>query len=237
MRSAGNLFETTRSVQFGSFCAPPCRQARISGGVIRSLPGQRGHIPSRRGEGSGGNSWGRLARSVEMMTQRPTIGSLRSSVIWPPIAGERREGTGRTSLPDLFLLGDGLAIDAQGGDRPGDQPLLLDLPPAPVADPERASLDPLDGLLDLHQELPVPVPETEGEVPVRLEEGAVGGIREVLLGHGRHVRHRFLRARHELVQLPLELRPALFEDAAVHRDKPPGERLYRKIRYPTSPGV
>ena len=48
-------------------------------GVLLSLPGQNGQKPPFIFTGSRLKSVGRLARSVEMMTQRPTIGSLRSS--------------------------------------------------------------------------------------------------------------------------------------------------------------
>src|SRR5512145_1461125 len=145
MRRAGNLLGTTRRDQFGSFAAPDGRKAKISGGVIRSLPGHRGQIPSLRSVFSVGNSWGLFARSVEMMTHRPTMGSLRSSVMRPPTVVGRNgegEGPGRNPLPDLFLLGHGLAVDAHRGHRPRDQPLLLDLASATLADPELAVVDP-----------------------------------------------------------------------------------------------
>src|SRR5512140_1825984 len=158
-----------------------------------------------------------------MMTHRPTTGSFRSSVmLLPPVAGGSRWRPPAGRLLDLFLLGDGLAVDALGGDRPGDQPLLLDLPAAPVADPERAALDPLDGLPDLGHELAVPVPQTEGEVPVRLERGPVGRVGEVLLLDVGHVDDRPLRSRQQFIQLTLEFGPAFFDDNVVHRSQPPG---------------
>src|SRR6266576_6417654 len=79
--SAGNLFGTTRSSHPGVLGAPPSwRYERISGGVIASRPGQNGHssramIAAR----SKRKSFGRFCRSVEMITQRPVTGSLRSS--------------------------------------------------------------------------------------------------------------------------------------------------------------
>src|SRR5258708_3916586 len=81
--SAGNLFGTTRRSQPGVFGGPPsCRYAITSGGVIASCPGQNGHC-SRPSDTARSNrkSLGRLRRSVEMMTQRPETGSLRSSGI------------------------------------------------------------------------------------------------------------------------------------------------------------
>src|SRR5215470_174493 len=55
----------------------------ISCGVSFSWPAQNGHGPE---EGYGSCFWGtgRLARSVAMITQRPTIGSLRNSGIVSP---------------------------------------------------------------------------------------------------------------------------------------------------------
>ena len=79
-RSTGNWFGTTRSVQPGPFAAVPLRCASSSRGVMCSCPSQKGHetsgaicTDSRR------KSVGRLRRSVEMITQRPVTGSLRSS--------------------------------------------------------------------------------------------------------------------------------------------------------------
>src|SRR5207247_1169551 len=80
--SAGNLFGTTRYVQPGPFGSLPGRRsARISGGVWASWPSQNAHADTRGRTGSATKSDGRRARSVAMMTQRPTTGSLRSSGI------------------------------------------------------------------------------------------------------------------------------------------------------------
>src|SRR5208283_5877195 len=93
MPSAGNLFETTRTVQPSELLeAPFGRYARTSGGVLLSLPGQNGQKPPFIFTGSRLKSVGRLARSVDMMTHRPTIGSLRSS------------GTDETSIGQPFYL-------------------------------------------------------------------------------------------------------------------------------------
>src|SRR6059036_3934065 len=77
---AGNLLGTTRTFQPGVFGAScPGRQAYTSGGVLSSLPGQKGqNVIARPGE-AGAKLVGRRLRSVEMMTQRPTTGSFRSS--------------------------------------------------------------------------------------------------------------------------------------------------------------
>ena len=82
MRSAGNLLGTTRMVHPGVFGSVSTgRSARISAGVRASWPGQNdadaAHRAARRGAGA--KSEGRRARSVEMITQRPTTGSFRSS--------------------------------------------------------------------------------------------------------------------------------------------------------------
>src|ERR1700732_4753393 len=81
MPSAGKRFGTTRIFQPGVLAPPPLRPyTRISGGVLPSAPGQKGQFfgpvtrtLTRR------KSVGRLPRSVEMMTQRPVMGSLRNS--------------------------------------------------------------------------------------------------------------------------------------------------------------
>src|SRR6266496_3553305 len=88
--SAGNLLGTTRTDQPGLFfCALPFdsgRYARTSEGVLLSLPGHSGQKPPfcvtllRR------KSLGRLARSVEIMTQRPTTGSFLNSGTEHPLA-------------------------------------------------------------------------------------------------------------------------------------------------------
>src|SRR5208337_2560755 len=80
MPSAGNLLGTTRTVQPSELLeAPFGRYARTSEGVLLSLPGQNGQKPPFIFTGSRLKSVGRLERSVEMMTHRPTMGSLRSS--------------------------------------------------------------------------------------------------------------------------------------------------------------
>src|SRR3954469_7158411 len=85
--SAGNLLGTTRTRHPGeSFGAagPPAaegRYPRISGGVFDSLPGQNGQNPPLILNDSREKSEGRRERSVEMMTQRPVMGSLRRSGI------------------------------------------------------------------------------------------------------------------------------------------------------------
>src|SRR5438874_1225423 len=63
------------------------RAARISGGVLCSLPSQKTHsLPTGR-TGCAAKSEGRCARSVAMITQRPTTGSLRSSGIATSVGG------------------------------------------------------------------------------------------------------------------------------------------------------
>src|SRR5215472_5310235 len=78
---AGNLFGTTRIDQPALFALPPLRPyTRTSFGVFASLPGQNGQFfPSPGMTLSRRKSMGRFPRSVEMITQRPVIGSLRNS--------------------------------------------------------------------------------------------------------------------------------------------------------------
>src|SRR5260221_4842359 len=81
MPNTGNLLRNTRRLHPSESRTPwPGRYGRISGGVLLSFPGQNGQkdVPlsaalSRR------KSLGRLERSVEMMTQRPVMGSFLSS--------------------------------------------------------------------------------------------------------------------------------------------------------------
>src|ERR1035438_2330975 len=78
--NAGNLLGTTRTVHpCESRPAPLGRYASTSGGVLFSCPGQNGQKPPLSFTDSRTKSVGRLERSVEMMTHRPTMGSLRSS--------------------------------------------------------------------------------------------------------------------------------------------------------------
>src|SRR5580658_4868038 len=80
MPRVGNLLGTTRTVHPPLSCDPPLgRYANTSGGVLLSFPVQNGQKPPFIFTGSRVKSVGRLARSVEMMTHRPTIGSLRNS--------------------------------------------------------------------------------------------------------------------------------------------------------------
>src|SRR5215469_1072149 len=96
--SAGNRFGTTRNFHPGVFTPPPLRPyTRTSGGVFDSFPAQKGQFfgscaitLSRR------KSFGLFPRSVEIITHRPVMGSLRNS--------------GNFFLLDLFL-------DYPGGDH------------------------------------------------------------------------------------------------------------------------
>src|SRR4029453_9098776 len=86
MRRAGNLLATTRKDQPEVLAGESGgRPTRISGGVLSSLPGQKTQLPPRATTGSVLKSDGRRARSVGMMTQRPTPGSFhRSGIAAPP---------------------------------------------------------------------------------------------------------------------------------------------------------
>src|ERR1700704_6282781 len=81
MPRAGNLLGTTRKFQPATSgrTFSPGRYARISGGVVFSLPGQNGQNPPFMATRSRKKSPGRLERSVEMITQRPVTGSFLSS--------------------------------------------------------------------------------------------------------------------------------------------------------------
>src|SRR4051812_33665459 len=105
--SAGNLFGTTRTRHPGeSFGAagPPAaegRYPRISGGVFDSLPGQNGQNPPLILNDSREKSEGRRERSVEMMTQRPVMGSLRRSGITDYFT-RKRDSAPRRGNPGAF---------------------------------------------------------------------------------------------------------------------------------------
>src|SRR3989442_745599 len=120
MRSAGNLLGTTRSDQPGpSRVVSGGRTATISGGALSSLPVQNTHGPPRGRTGSMLKSVGRRARSVEMITQRPTTGSLRSS---GTAALERRVfARGRAAEERRQRVGGGLAVEEHGGDLGADR--------------------------------------------------------------------------------------------------------------------
>src|SRR4051812_10798413 len=80
MPRAGYLLGTTRTDQPGLSRSPwPLRCARISGGVLLSLPGLNGQNPPLRTTLWRMKSVGLRARSVAIMTQRPVTGSYLSS--------------------------------------------------------------------------------------------------------------------------------------------------------------
>src|SRR5262249_24249995 len=81
IRRAGNLLGTTRTDHPGELGALlGSRTARISSGVRASWPAQKAQGPAPTGRaGAVRKSEGRRERSVGMITQRPTIGSRRSS--------------------------------------------------------------------------------------------------------------------------------------------------------------
>src|SRR2546422_3350844 len=142
MRSAGNLLGTTRSDQPGpSRVVSGGRTATISGGVLSSLPVQNTHGPPRGRTGSVLKSFGRRARSVEMITQRPTTGSLRSS---GTAALERRVfARGRAAKQRRQRVGGGLAVEEHGGDLGADRQrdALAGRPRPRPADPPHALRD------------------------------------------------------------------------------------------------
>src|SRR5213593_3086957 len=120
MRSAGNLLGTTRSDQPGpSRRMSGGRTATISGGVLSSLPVQKTQGPPRARTGSVLKSVGRRERSVEMMTQRPTTGSLRSSGTAAPqgrvLAGRRATQQRRQRVRGR------LVVEEHGGDLGADR--------------------------------------------------------------------------------------------------------------------
>src|SRR5919106_2751310 len=114
-----------------------------------------------------------------MMTQRPVIGSLRSS-------GMRRQAPPQPAgLPSdgaapLGRLGGGLALDALGRDRPRFEPGLGDRLAALLARAEGAVVDAREGVADLADELALAVADAQLEVAVRLQHRPVGGIGEGL---------------------------------------------------------
>src|SRR5881296_561859 len=115
IRSAGNLFGTTRTSHPGLFGALAAgRSAHTSSGVLDSWPAQNTQGPRRRSGGFEMKSDGRRDRSVEMMTHRPTTGSRRSSGIFllrSRFAGEQR----------LDRLPDGLAFEEHRAHFPADR--------------------------------------------------------------------------------------------------------------------
>src|SRR5256885_14150816 len=131
MRSAGNLFGTTRSDQPGpSRLVSGGRTATISGGVLSSLPVQNTHVPPRGRTGSVLKSVGRRARSVEMMTQRPTTGSLRSS--GTAALHRRILPRGRAAEQRHQRVAGGLAVEEhRGPPRPDPAPHRAAPPPPP----------------------------------------------------------------------------------------------------------
>src|SRR5437773_1221001 len=115
IRSAGNLFGTTRTSHPGLFGALAAgRRAHTSSGVLDSWPAQNTQGPRRRSGGFEMKSDGRRDRSEEMMTHRPTTGSRRSSgtfLLRSRFAGEQR----------LDRLPDGLAFEEHGAHFPADR--------------------------------------------------------------------------------------------------------------------
>src|SRR5216684_1824052 len=110
--SAGNLFGTTRMFQPGVFAPPPFRPyTRISGGVFASFPEQNGQFfasfattLSRR------KSFGRFPRSVEMITQRPVIGSFRNSGKASLLESALKCPRGESTLPSLYCTASGADV-------------------------------------------------------------------------------------------------------------------------------
>src|SRR4030042_957677 len=67
----------------------------------------------------------------------------------------------------LFLLH--LAVDAEGGHRPGHKPFFGNRSVADLAYPEDAVAPPFDCLLHLEDQLSLPIADPEFELPVRFD--------------------------------------------------------------------
>src|SRR5436190_21361787 len=137
IRSAGNLFATTRYDHPGPFGRlSGLRPARISGGVLSSLPSQKAHAPPTGRTGSWAKSEGRRARSVAMITHRPTTGSFLSSGTLPLILAPQRPLEERSQRvrrrlareehgADLLADGHAHGVAARERERRGDRPHAL----------------------------------------------------------------------------------------------------------------
>src|SRR5574342_328970 len=120
----------------------------------------------------------------------------------------------RYSLPErpLLLLLLFLAADAEGGHRPGLQPLHRDLILAPFADPEGAVLDARQRLLDLGQEELLPVAQPEDHRLGVLAGGLVDLVGQVVGVEARLLADRLLGGGEDLALrlVPHRLEPLHF---------------------------
>lgn len=94
--------------------------------------------------------------------------SVASGTVQPPFLG--------------FLIR--LALDTKRGHRPGVEPLDADIGTAALANPVAAVDDALERLVDLRQQLALPVANPQQRVSVRLEGSPIGGVRKGLAAVG-----------------------------------------------------
>jgi hypothetical protein len=85
------------------------------------------------------------------------------------------------SLYSLLMLSLGFAFDAESGDGPHHQSLFRNGPSTRFANAERSIVDPIQGLLDLHDQFSLTILDSQEEVPVRFQTGSVSRIGKVLI--------------------------------------------------------
>jgi hypothetical protein len=83
-------------------------KAMISGGVVYSLPGQKGQNPPFFLCEAERKSVGLFPRSIDMITHLPTMGSFLSSGIYPPFIAKK--GEKKTIFPHFMLFDFGYYI-------------------------------------------------------------------------------------------------------------------------------
>lgn len=128
---------------------------------------------------------------------------------------ERPSGTCQLFPPLL----EALAVYAERCDRSGHEPAFGDLPPALLADAERAVVDSVESFPDLENEFSFPVPDAKEEISVCFQGGPVGGVGEKRLFVG-HAVERERGVLDQPLEFFMEALPELFLLLFVHGSSP-----------------
>src|SRR4030042_1675510 len=132
------------------------------------------------------------------------------------IGGLSSEGNGRSrgetffslcpSLPlhSLLILSFGFAFDAQCGYRSRHQPLFRDRFSTGLANSKCSIVDPVHGLLDFRDQLPLTVLDSQKEIPVRFQRGSVCWVGEVPFAVMAHIGGCLSSLHQEVMERSLE---------------------------------
>jgi hypothetical protein len=113
------------------------------------------------------------------------------SSFWRRLRGETTFGLpAPLSLYSLLILSLGFAFDAKSGNRPGHESLFRNRFPTGFTNTKGSIINPIQGLLDLHDQFSFTVLDSQKEVSIRFQRGSIRRVGKVALAFLTHVVER-----------------------------------------------